>query len=454
VDSLPHKSLVVNIANRTRLKADFLWMLSGNVLYAACQWGIIVALAKLGTPEQVGEYALGMAVSAPIVLFANFQLRALLASDVNSQFTLSQYLSFRFASLSGAMAVVAAVAIASQSLSFRAAMIVMVGLAQALEFVSDTYYGLMQKRERLDRISRSLMTKGPFSLGMLCLAMYLTHSVFWAVMGLMAGRLAILLLWDSRLNFAAGPGNVFQIERRFRFGWDPNAMARLLRAAAPLGIISMLVSLNSSIPRYFVEAHLGSAELGIFSAIVSLLTTGSLVVSAFGQSIFLPVARACATFNRWKFRSYVVYAVAMGGLLGAGAVIAASLFGQSILARIFRPEYGQRASVLVPLTIAGMMNFVASGLGFIVTAARSLRPQIPVLIATAAASAGTAAFAVPRYGLYGAADASLAAALIQLLGMAAILFKVDRQLEAPSPVAAPLEPRVGPALQTANVETT
>src|SRR5581483_9866960 len=245
-----------------------------------------------------------------------------------------------------------------------------------------------------------------------------------------------------------------QIERRFRFGWDPNAMARLLRAAAPLGIISMLVSLNSSIPRYFVEAHLGSAELGIFSAIVSLLTTGSLVVSAFGQSIFLPVARACATFNRWKFRSYVVYAVAMGGLLGAGAVIAASLFGQSILARIFRPEYGQRASVLVPLTIAGMMNFVASGLGFIVTAARSLRPQIPVLIATAAASAGTAAFAVPRYGLYGAADASLAAALIQLLGMAAILFKVDRQLEAPSPVAAPLEPRVGPALQTANVETT
>ncbi len=423
-------------------------MLSGNVLYSACQWGIIVALAKLGTTEQVGEYALGMAVSAPIVLFANFQLRALLASDIRDQFPLSQYLSFRFVSLLAAIVVVAGVAIFSESMSPRAGIIVLVGLAQALEFVGDTYYGYMQRRERLDRLSRSLMMKGPLSLALLCAAMYFTHSVFWAVAGLILGRCLILLLWDSRLDFAT-PG----IGRPVCLEWNSAAMLRLLRTAAPLGIISMLVSLNSSVPRYFVEGHLGSAELGIFSAIMSLLTTGSLVVSAFGQSIFLPVAQACAALDRWKFRSYVGYAMGMGAALGGAAIVGGALFGKSVLAHVFRPEYGEHAGVLIPLTIAGTMNFIGSGLGFVVTAARSLRPQIPVLAAAVCASAVTSALAIPRHGLFGAADASMAAALVQLAGMGAILLRVDRQLRRKSDGAA-LKDRVLPPLQTAKAETT
>jgi O-antigen/teichoic acid export membrane protein len=440
---------IIDIARplvRTRLRTDFLWMLAGNVLYSACQWGIIVALAKLGTTEQVGEYALGMAVSAPIVLFANFQLRALLASDVRDQFTLSQYLSFRFVSLLAAVVVVAVVAIFSESAGQRAGMIVLVGLAQALEFVSDTYYGYMQKRDRLDRLSRSLMMKGPLALAMLCAGMYITHSLFWAVLGLIAGRLVILLLWDSRLGFAGSPAG-----RRVRLEWNGPVMLRLLRTAAPLGIISMLVSLNASVPRYFVEGHLGSAELGIFSAIMSLITTGSLVVSAFGQSIFLPVAQACAALDRGRFRSYVAGAMAMGAVLGGAGVLAAVLFGKSILTHVFRPEYGERADVLIPLAIAGTMNFIGSGLGFVVTAARSLRPQIPVLAAAASASAATAAFAVPRHGLFGAADASLAAAMVQLAGMSVILFRVDRQLRRNS---SDVKDRTAPPLHAAKAETT
>ena len=72
------------------LRAGFAWVLSGNILYSACQWFIVLLLAKLGSPEQVGLYALGMAVSAPIVLFANLQLRTLLATDVTHQFGFGQ----------------------------------------------------------------------------------------------------------------------------------------------------------------------------------------------------------------------------------------------------------------------------------------------------------------------------------------------------------------------------
>jgi len=430
-----------------RLRSDFTWVLAGNILYSACQWGIVVALAKLGSPEKVGEYALGMAISAPIVLFANLQLRALLASDVSGQFSFGQYLTFRLVSLVAALFVVAGAAVCAHAGWRLGGIIVLVGFVQALDFVSDTYYGFMQRHEQMRRISVSLILKGPLSLAALCGMMYATHNVAWALAGLILGRVLILLLWDSRLNFVTGLGGTF-------LEWNLREMIPLLRMALPLGVISMLASLNTSIPRYFIEIHNGSTELGIFSAIASLLSTGTLVVASFGQSIFLPVARACATLDRAKYRGYVMLAVALGGGLGGVAVLVATLFGRQILTHVFRPEYSGHADILVRLMIAGTIGFIASGLGYVITAARSLTPQIPLLLAANLASAATAAWSIPRHGFSGAADAVLAGAVLQLIGTGAILLSIDRRLEPSSetPVALPL--RATPKLQRMGAETT
>jgi O-antigen/teichoic acid export membrane protein len=433
-----------------RLRTDFTWVLSGNVLYSACQWGIVVVLAKLGSAVQVGEYALGLAVSAPIVLFANLQLRALLASDVNNQFAFGQYLTFRMATLGAALIAVAGLAAFTQPNGHLAGVVMLVGLAQALEFVSDTYYGLMQRLERMDRISVSLLLKGPLSLAALWAGMYLTRSVVWAVVGLLVGRLLVVLMWDSRLRYAKAQEHPIAIGLE----WNSDKMLTLLRMALPLGVISMLVALNTSIPRYFVEGRLGSAELGIFSALASLLSAGSLVVAAFGQSIFLPVARACAALDRAKFRSYVALAAVLGGALGGVAVLASVLFGRDLLTHLFRPEYGGRADILVRLMIAGTVMFIASGLGYVLTAARSLGPQIPLLLATALAAAGISAWSIPRHGLSGAADAVLVSAFVQLAGTGVLVLRVDRQLQRDAQVMTASHERASVGMRSLKAETT
>jgi len=409
---------------KKKLNADVAWLLSGNVLYSACQWAIVLAFAKLGSPEQVGEYALGMAVSAPIVLLANFQLRALLASDVWNQFTFSKYLTFRLVSLGAALLVVACAAVYAQADWGRRGIIFLVGFGQVLEYISETYYGLMQKHERIDRIARSLLLKGPVSLAALCLAMYITRSVAWAVFGLALGRLAILLIWDSRLGFAAKDDHA----PAARIEWDGGQMLGLLRAALPLGVISMLGSLIPNIPRYFINVFDGSAGLGIFSAIASLLTAGTLVVSTFGQASFLPVVKACAEADRAKYRMLIWQAMALAGGLGVVAIVASVFFGRTLLIHLFRREYGEYTDILVRLMIAGMMMFMASGLGYVMTAARKLRPQIPLLLLAAVAAAATSAWSIPQNGLRGAADAVLISAFVQLMGSGVILWQIDRQL--------------------------
>jgi O-antigen/teichoic acid export membrane protein len=409
-----------------KLKSDFTWVLIGNTVFFACQWGIVLALAKLGTAEQVGEYALGMAVAAPIVMFANLQLRSLIASDVRDQFKFSDYLGFRTASLVLALVAIAGVTAAMAPGWRRGGIILLVGVVQISDYVSDFYYAWMQKYERMDRLAISLLVKGPVSLGALIVAMYWTHSVLWAVTGLLAGRLVIFLVWDSRLGLAG-----IKIPK----GGSPNwpVMPALLRTALPLGIISMLASLNANIPRYFLESSTGAVGLGIFSAIASLLSAGNLVVSALGQAIFLPVAKACAEADRPGFRSSVLLACASGGALGLCGVLIAVFFGREILTILFRPEYAEHPDVFVVLMIAGMITFIGSSAGWVMTAARSLKEQIPLLVVTGLAAAAVSYVLIPRIGLMGAAYAMVAASLVQAAGACWILIGIDRNLRVAEP---------------------
>ena len=404
----------------SRLKTDFTWVLAGNIFYSACQWLIVVVLAKLGTPQKLGEYAWGLAISAPIVLFANFQLRSLLASDIVERFRFAQYFNFRLVSLGVALGIVGLVAALGGG-GEKALVVILVAAAQAVELVSETFYGLMQKQERMDRISKSLMYRGALSLAAMWITMYSTRSVVWALAALLLGRLFVLFTWDA-------PFEAVKFDVGISAGENNNWMPALFRTALPLGVISMLASLNSNITRYFVEGHGGSAELGMYSAVASLLSAGTLVVSAYGQALFLPVAKACVSADRVEFRKFAVFAIVLGALLGAGAVVISMLFGTVILTHLFRPEYARYADVLVRLMIAGTIAFIASGLGFVMTAARSLRPQVPLLVIVGIATAASSAFLIPRYGLIGAADASLLAAIVQLIGTGIILFRVDRRL--------------------------
>ena len=416
-----------------RLRADFSWVLSGNVIYSACQWGIVMFLAKLGTAEQVGMYALGMAVVAPIVLFANLQVRTLLASDVRDEFSFGQYMAFRAVSLLLSFLVIVGVAFFAAPDFERRAAIILVGFAQSLEYVSDTYYGLMQKADRMDRLSHSLMFKGPLALAALCALMYWTHDVLLALGGLVIGRLFILFVWDSRLGYARRVLPALSA----RLHWNSGVMAGLLRLSLPLGVISMLAALTSNIPRYFIEGHLGTSDLGIYSAIASLLTAGSLMITAFGQAIMVPAARAFVEGDRNRYRSFVAQSAALGAIPGIGAVLVASFYGRFLLTHLFRAEYGEHDDIFVCLMVAGTVLFVTGGLGYVITAARVLVPQIPVLAANCCTAALFSALWIPRHGLIGAAQAVLMAALVQLAGMLILLWRIDRKMASLSSVPAP-----------------
>ena len=94
------------------LRSNFSWTFAGNVVYAGCQWGMLMVLAKLGSPEWSGQFALGLAVTAPIIMLTNLQLRAIQATDARREYRFGHYLALRLATTALALLVIAGIAAA------------------------------------------------------------------------------------------------------------------------------------------------------------------------------------------------------------------------------------------------------------------------------------------------------------------------------------------------------
>ncbi len=408
---------------------EFRWALSGNIVYSLCQWAFVVVLAKLGSPADVGIYALGLAVTSPILMFANFQGRNLIASDVRDQYSFGEHLSFRVFSLALALLAVFVVIVSTRSSWTAGAVIFMVGVGQCFDYASETYFGLLQKHNLLNLVSLSLMLKGPLCLLLLTVSMYTTRNVLWAVVALAVGRCLVLWFFDTRNAAVAGP---------YRLVWKYAVQRKLFLTALPLGVISGLCALNLSIPRYFVEGELSKRDLGIFSAMASLVGAGNLVIAALASCSIVGLAKAWVTRDTGKYRSLSIQLFTASALMGTLGVLMALLAGDKIMALLFRPDYSRSAGVLARIMVAGALGYVVSAQGYAMTAARKLMQQIPLLTSTAVITTLLSWHLIPKRGLEGAAEAWMLASLFQLACNTALMARMSDHAE-PSP-ACHLEP--------------
>jgi O-antigen/teichoic acid export membrane protein len=380
------------------------WIFTGNLFHALCQWGVLVALAKLGSAEYLGEFALGLAIATPVFMFTDLNLRAFQATDARGQFEFSDYWVVRLLGVTVSLVAIGGALLVGGWSRESALVIFVVALGKACESLSDITYGLFQKHERMGAIALSLALRGAFSTLALISVLWLTGSLLAAVGAMTIARLLVLMgrdLWVSH-----------RLES-LHLAWSPPTIRRVVRSALPLGIVMMLVSLNASLPLYWIRHELGTVQVAYFAALLYFLSVGRVVIDAITQPASPRLARHLQEGRGDAFRSLQFRMVGFGLAVGAACVLGALLLGEPLLAFFYAPEYGRHAGTLAWIMAAGMFSFGATFLGSGMTAARRFRQMLFLNVLTISVTAGLLFALVSRFGLNGAAWALLASSALK-----------------------------------------
>lgn len=410
------RAAVVSESARVSVRQGFLWTVAGYAVYMACQWAMLAALTRWGSLEMVGHLALALSITTPILLFTNLGMRRIYAADATSAFRFSDYLGLRIVSNAAAMLLVGLAAWVSGYRLEIVLVILAMGAAKAVESTSDILHGHFQERGRIDLGAKSTMLRGAASLAGFAVAFSATGKVVWAIVGVGAGWLGVLLFYDWRLAVRL---------RRPDAGDRPRATWRswlcLANLALPLGAVALVTALKPSIPNFVIVGSLGEAALGLFAALMYFHHASNRIVSALGESATARLARLYAAGDEAAFGRIVRGMLAIALAVGMGGLVAALAAGGPIL----QIAYGGRFALVGGLFAAVMAAACAANLqtvlDYAMTASRHFRIQ-PILYGGAAALLLVLCAAwVPRWGLPGAALALGAVSILELIASAAVV---------------------------------
>jgi O-antigen/teichoic acid export membrane protein len=372
----------------------------------------------MATPAVVGEFALGMALSAPLFGFSNMCLAQLQATDVHGEHSFGAYAGVRLLSTLAALLVLPVLVIVTSGAPNVLPMAMVFGFARAADGASDVCYGLLQRHGRFRQIGQSMLLRSVMCVSGALLALKSANTAVGAAAGLALAWGLCALLFDlpkarELLGELGRPA-----EWRLQWGWQ--FIAGIVRDGLPLSLVMGLNMIVMNVPRYWVARQLGDAQLGFFATIAYMMIAANMVTVAGCQALVPRLADDYARAPRRYCRlvMYMVVAAAFAGLLCIAVALAA---GQQLMTLIYTAKYARFQSTLVWTMAGTAVLMLVSVTGVAMTAARRFGVQVWNSLAAAVATAIACTVLIGPYGLDGAAMAVMLGLAVKLLGQCYVL---------------------------------
>jgi O-antigen/teichoic acid export membrane protein len=393
------------------LRANFSWVLTGNLVYAISRGIILMLLAKLGSPRLVGEFALALAISAPVFIAIDFNLRLIITTTNKEGFCFGPFWGLRLYSVLLGVILIGLIGVVWPN--HQGLVIFWVGLAKGFESLSDVLYGIFQKNERMDFIGKSTIWKGLLSVVVIGIIFGITHNLAAGTAGLALVWFLLLIIYDLRnASFFTSLRPTVKFQN----------LRPLIFTSLPLGLMMILESLNTNIPSYFILGMMGAEALGYYSALLYIIAAADTLTKALGQSATPKLAEYYQAGRKQDFYNTLFKLVVLGVGFGVAGMVICGGGGPQILTLLYQPGYAAYWQVflllIIALTIGALNNFCC----YAITTAKVYKAQTILSGLTLLINIIFNAILIPAWGLVGSAFALIIAISFRLFGSMVILY--------------------------------
>lgn len=400
------------------------WLLGANVSKTAGLLLFLVVLARLTNTEIVGEYALALAITAPVFVFAQFGLKGIFLTH-KVVFPFGTYLWVQL--IGATAATLVSVCIGLLTSREFALTVLLVALIKSVDSITDVFAGPLQQYEQTAHVfigsgASSLLAAG-VATGALVLGSSLNLALaFFAVTTLVTAAPTMWRRGLKTVRTRVAHGHA-RAENHWRNIWH------LLRAGVPVGLSGALIALVATLPQYFLSIYAGPSAVAHFAVFFYTIALADIFLSTLTQS-WIPRAREALShpglaphgFFRFMLRTTVIWSIgvafaALVGIAAAGLVIPA-IFGEGF-------ELTPTIALPIWISIVAMPLVAFTNIGTIV---RNLYLHTIWLSLTAAVvSLVACSLLIPPLGIAGAFWSLLLASFARSIPTVYLLRSVERR---------------------------
>ncbi len=360
----------------------------GNLSFALSFWAFTVIISRKLGLEELGLFALGLSITAPIALFFGLQFRMKLSALPADSIDWDAFARTRslLSILCFAISSVIAVLFLEQS---KWLIVMVVSLVKSVEMNSDFSFAVLQKHKRLDLVG--LCQIGKSIIAVIAFLFCIDFGLIYACASLAAVYLGFYLIVDLPL---ANRYQTFSLIAPVTF----NRLKKVFLAALPLGLSALFISLNANIPKYFIEYHIGSEGLAIFSILFYFFVFNSLLVNSIGQRELVTLSDLY-TKNIDQYINHALKIIGLFVLLGLGTLGFGLLFGVHFLKLVYGPQLDISQVTMLNFMLLVLAGSFQSATVFVILGLQIFKEQFTTTVFTAFLTLVLSYFIVPKLGI-------------------------------------------------------
>ena len=386
------------------------WLVGGNFIFAFSQWVILIFFARMTNQENLGQYALALAIVTPIFAVGNLQLRPLYILDVNSEQKYT-YTHFYYLRLICSFIALACCLVLGLFFNVSILVLLLVGLLKFFESYSDIIYAYYNAHDQTQLISKSLFLKGTLSVLAVAVGLYL-FDFYTALILFLIVYLVVWLFIDNLY--------IQKTQEIKKMSLDLGMM----KSAIPMGISLGIVTLQSNIPRLFLDQYASIEAVGIFTVLSYFIIVGSIFINSICQYLSPRLTHAW-NHNRAYFKKLLSMALLIAGGLGLIAIFLSYFMGEFVLNLVYGAEYVAYTDAFVLTMVAGFILYLATVLGYTLTAIGFIKQQVYLFSIVLIFSVLVSYLCIPEYGIIGGIYTLMVSYLVQcVLSLLVVLFRL------------------------------
>lgn len=383
------------------LKKDFVWNTFGSLIHAFNSLFFLIIVTRINGLENSGIFSYAFTISNIFLTVATFGGRNYQITDTKKEFSDNLYKNFRYLTTILSIILFLLLFLCFKYTLYKYLIIILLIIVRSFESLSDVYFGIFQKNNKLYLVGISLFLKNILALMGFIITDYLFKNLYISIIYWGIINLVFLVFFDINKAKNLSKEN-FKIEKNYKV---------IFKRTLYFFLFNFISIFIINIPRYFIDYYLSDKLQGIYGIIVMPATMTALLT----QFVLQPFAVKLSELNKKDLESFkkrtrkiFIYTT----FISLICILLAYLLGIQVLNLIYNLDLSNYKYYLLLVMIGSSFYALNNLLNLIYTIKRKTKYQFIIYVISTLLSLIITFILVSRYSLLGGVISYLLTMLI------------------------------------------